>query len=77
MAAIEPKKRALYIKRLVARGLEGCDELPAEQRIELHEGAALALSKIDKPMSKAAHHTAFLIREAERHQLKFRELLKS
>jgi len=74
---IEPKKRALYIKRLVARGLEGCEDLPVAERIELHEGAAVALSRIDKKMSQAAAHTAFLLREADRHQLTFLKLLKS
>ena len=74
---IEPKKRALYIKRLVSRGLEGSEVLPAAERIELLDGAGLALSRIDKKASQTAHHTAFLLRECERHQLQFRELLKS
>ena len=74
---LETKVAAAYVKKLVARALDGAESLPASERIELHEGAALALSKLDKRAADVAAHTAHLLRESERHQLKFRELLRS
>lgn len=70
-----PKTRALYIKRLVARSLDGADKLSFAQQVELYEGAGLILHRIDRQMSKTAFHTAALLREADRHQLDFLKLL--
>jgi hypothetical protein len=63
------------IRKMVVRALNDADTLPTTERADLHQAAAAVLINIDKPAAELAAHTAMLLREADRHQLKFLELL--
>lgn len=66
-----PQERVL-IRLVVRHSVSALDLLPAGQRADLLEGAALLLDGEEADeASSAAHH----IREGESAQLKFRELL--
>jgi hypothetical protein len=70
-------REATLVSRLITRALFADEQLPIAQRADLYEGAALALEKFEPTQAAIALHTARLLREAEEHQLKFRELLRS
>lgn len=65
------------MRKLVDRALDGSEAMPLADQIDLHQAAAVALVELDKEGSETAAFAAHLLREAERHQLKFRELLRS
>jgi hypothetical protein len=64
------------LHKLVDRALASAGELPISEQAELHQAAALALTGVDDPAADVAAHTAMLLRESERQQLIFRDLLK-
>lgn len=68
---------AATMRKLIDRGLEGVELLPIAEQIALHEAAAAAFVNLDSAAAELADYTAASLRLAERHQLKFRELLKS
>lgn len=65
------------VRKLVARGLAGAEVLPVAEQFDLFQAAAIVLMPVDQKAAGVAAHAATLLRDAERHQLKFRELLKS
>jgi hypothetical protein len=65
------------MKKLIERALEGIERESIGEQIELQEAAAIAISAYDNAAAEISMHAARLLREAEAHQLKFRELLKS
>jgi hypothetical protein len=65
------------MRKLVDRALDGADSEPLAEQIDLHQAAAVALEPFDKEGSELAAFLAALKRQAESHQLKFRELLRS
>lgn len=73
-AAVATREQVL---RLVDHALKGIDSQPIADRIDLHQAAAAVLEPFDNTAAEVQAHVAHLLREAERHQLKFRELLKS
>jgi hypothetical protein len=68
---------AKQMRQLVDRALDGVETEQIPNQISLHQAAAVALHELDKEASGASAFTAQLLREAERQQLKFRELLRS
>lgn len=60
--------------RLVAkRATRGIDQLPPNERADVYEGVSLILTGDEAAAAKLA---AFSIRESERHQLQFQEILR-
>ncbi len=68
---------ARSVHKLIDRALDGIGDEPIAEQIAINDAAAHILFEIDRPASDMAQHTVDLLREAERHQLKFRELLRS
>lgn len=65
------------MRKLVDRALDGIELLPVSERIDLHQAAAAALdSTEDSEAAEAQAYIARMLSEAERLQLKFRELLR-
>jgi hypothetical protein len=65
------------MRKLVYRALDGVEQLPASEQIDLHQAAALAFRDLDPKAAEDSAYIAHMQREAERLQLKFRELLRS
>lgn len=65
------------IRQFVERALNGIEKEPIAAQIDIHQAAADLILPYDKDASDVAAHTAGLLREAERNQLKFRDLLRS
>jgi hypothetical protein len=66
--------RPEQVRFAVEQALSTEDQLSLGQRAKLYAQVALLL---DGRAAEQAAHQAFLYRESERNQLKFRELLKS
>lgn len=66
------------VRQLVDRAMVGAEQLSLTGAADLHHAASIILGKWPGLSFAAEHaaHTARLYREADSHQLKFRELLK-
>jgi len=65
------------MRRIVDKGTLDLSDMSVCDQIAMHQAAAIALQEVDKDASEISAHAAELLRETERHQLKFRELLRS
>jgi hypothetical protein len=68
---------ASKMKKLIERALDGIEQESIGEQIELQEAAAIAIAAYDNEAAEISLHAARLLRDGERHQLKFRELLRS
>ncbi|GEM_PF-6161949 len=65
-------KRRELLRKLAQRGTLEMEGLPLSEQADLHEAASFLLTGDEREQARL---TAFTLRQAERHQLKFQELL--